>query len=149
MNEKSKPCCTSCYGCPPVLDANVMTADELFALAYKKQQEERDRLSQEVAVEEEEKVVKTGRLKNDLYEFPDNMFNLDSYSSEYWFSEADVNVLVDKFRSLFEVIVKKGTKFVCYVYDGEESWYQDEESYVMEDMSAEWAKKHLENIEDV
>ena len=39
--------------------------------------------------------------------------------------------------------------FVCYLCDGEEAWYQDEEEFTLEDMNAAWAKEHLENIEDV
>ena len=105
------------------MDANLMSAQELMSLAYKKQQEERDRLAQECV--DEDKVVKIGYLKHNLYEFPGGNFDVEHYCSEYFFPEEEITKLVDKFKEEFAVIAKKGSKFICYIYDDEESWYEE------------------------
>jgi len=40
--------------------------------------------------------------------------------------------------------VKKGAVFDCYIWNGQEFWY--DRDYGIENMSKEWAEKYLTNI---
>jgi hypothetical protein len=133
------------------MEANLMTAAELFALAYEKQQDERDRLEKET--DNENKIVKVGYLKHNIYEFPYDTFDIGRYCDDYIFTEEGVEDIIQKFRDEFILVAEKGVKFVCYViYDGdeiEEIWYRDDSEGDDMELGDDWAKEHLENIEDV
>ena len=117
-------------------DAETMTPQELRALAEMKEQEDR--------------VVRRGELKHDLYSFNDGSTKFDYMNhgfNDFYFSEETKGMVIDKFISLFEPVLKKGTPFVAY-YDKMSdccNWY-DDVGYGIEDKDDDWAKEHLTNI---
>lgn len=111
-----------------------MTPDELRALANQKEKEDSN------------KIVKVGYLKEDLYHFIKTGL-LDVLNRTDWFlSKNKVEKIFLEIKSHFEIILKAGSKFDCYLEEGEESWY-DSSNAGVECMSAKWATKYLENIE--
>jgi hypothetical protein len=118
------------------MDANSMSPAELRALADNKEKDEVDR------------PVKTGTLKFDLYDFDD--FDLDWYYTFdpecMYFTKEEVDQCVKELPSKFKIVLSKGTKFVCYLENDRDSWY-DTSNYGVERMSNKWAEKHLENIQ--
>lgn len=81
-----------------------------------------------------------GYTKEDLYQVND-------YKREYWFvSASERKEIIDDFvNNYIELSVSAGTQFDCFIEDGKEAWY-DTESGLFSNMSAEWAKKYLCNI---
>lgn len=51
-----------------------------------------------------------------------------------------------KMENCLELSVPAGSKFDCYIENGEESWY-DTESGLFAGMDAEWAKQYLRDIQ--
>jgi hypothetical protein len=119
-------------------DPKFMTPAELRALADKK--------------EKESKPVKEGFLKHDLYNFVSwgTRFDLvDAVNKGLYFrEEQEIDEVLDNLRCFKKRIMMKGTKFVCLVRDGRESWF-DDIRYGVEDMNSEWANHHLENIREI
>ena len=109
-----------------------MTPDELRALADKK---------------EEERIRKIGFLRCDLYT-TDNHFD-SRYFDDDWIFTSDVkDQYIKEFEAGFELALPKGTKFVCYIEDGEESWF-DDINYGAENLDKAWADKYLEKVEEL
>lgn len=119
------------------MDANLMSPEELRELANKK--------------EEENNPVKVGFLKMDLYGFQSDSYESMSFKKSwgnFWLkTEKQKSATIEEFKSRFEKVLEKGAKFVCYMIDGEESWF-DDEGYGVENMDNKWANKYLENIQD-
>jgi len=117
------------------MNVNSMTPEELRALADKK--------------EEEAKQIKKGTLKHDLYYYHGQ--GSDQLKMEVRLQDVLMTKqMVEDTRKAFEKVLEKhidklekGTPFVCYKNDGEESWY-DDVNFGIEDMSSEWAKENLE-----
>jgi len=123
-------------------NADLMTPNELRALAKAK----------EKSINEEDKVVKTGILKHDLFCYPIDFGYNDGVSYYYpanWpATKKEIRDIILNFKNRCCVILPKGTKFLCFIVDGEESWY-DEENRVVVDTTKEWAEEHLENISEI
>jgi hypothetical protein len=117
-------------------DANQMTPEELRALADQK--------------EEGEKPIKTGELKHDLYCFDSNAVKYHMNNMEYWMvTKEEVDLFIATVEKLCcSLDLKKGAKFICFLEDGGESWY-DDVNYGVEGVGADWAEKHLTNIKKV
>ena len=81
-----------------------MTAVELRALADEKEQEELN----------QNKIIKTGTLKDDLYSF-----NCRDFEYAYHL-KTDVNKICD-----LALVAKKGTEFFCWLNDGREIWAEE------------------------
>jgi hypothetical protein len=115
------------------MDAEKMTPAELRKLADTKEQKG-------------DEFVKEGFLKHDLYEYNENSnINLSIY--DFWlFTKEDMDELLAIPR--FEKVLSKGTRFICFIDNDEENWYDNIE-YGIESMSSEWAEEHLENIKDL
>lgn len=109
------------------MNINTMSPQELRALADKKEQES--------------KVQKIGYLKHDLYSL-DMDYDLSRSLKEGLFciEKSEKEKIEKKIKSLFKVIAKKNTKFVCFIIDDEECWF-DDENIGIENMSQEWAEK--------
>lgn len=117
------------------MNANLMNAAELRALADQK--------------DAEEIPIKEGFLKEDLYDFdsPSGHGGIYYHRSDFpccFFTKADKTEAIEDFKSKFKLVIKKGTRFVAYFYSGEVLWF--EENHNLEEMSADWANKNLENI---
>lgn len=121
------------------VDANNMTPTELRKLADQK--------------EEENKVIKEGFLKEDLYSFS-NSYAGDAGLSfrktdEDWLSRrVDRDRIIQEFINSFELVLPKGTRFVAFRYNGTIHWF-DDINYGVEEADEDWAEKHLENIRDI
>jgi hypothetical protein len=114
-----------------------MTPKELRALADK--------------LEQEEKMVKVGYAKEDLYNFdgPGPGITYHRGWGDFWLQTGKKkNLLIEDFISSFALVIPKGTKFVCYIRNGKELWY-DDINYGIENMDSKWAEKYLENITNV
>jgi hypothetical protein len=116
-----------------------MTSAELYALAAKKHEEE------EAA---ENCVKREGFLKEDLYSYDKTVVSEleESGFLEFWLYTAKEKETII-FNS-FALVLKKGTRFVCFIDNGKESWF-DDVNYGIEEMDAYWAGKYLENVRDV
>jgi len=115
-------------------DANFMTPDELRALADEK--------------EAESVIAKTGELKHDLYCFDiRDGINRLLRDADWLITESEKNNFVDKISELIKIELPKGTPFVCFMENGEESWY-DDINYGVEGVGSDWAKEHLTNIKN-
>jgi 5-methylcytosine-specific restriction endonuclease McrBC regulatory subunit McrC len=111
--------------------------------------EEKQLILEKRAEEESKKPKKHGVLKHDLY-------GLSIYSPElridirdiiegqmgYFVNRQSVDAIIEKVKGEIELSAPKGTKFDCYIDDGEELWY-DAESIGIEEVDSEWAKLHL------
>lgn len=117
------------------MDANCLSPKELRELADKK--------------EAENKVAKVGYLKCDLYNFnSDASWNGICFkkSTDFWlYTEKTKDKIIKEFIDRFSMVLPKGAKFVCFVIDGEDQWF-DDVNYGVEGMDAKWAEKWLENI---
>lgn len=115
-----------------------MSPQELRKLADKKEQEN--------------VVRKVGYLKCDLYNFQSDRngsINFSASWGSFWLkTKEEKDDLIREFKSRFEKVLKKGTKFVCFITDGEECWF-DDENYGVESMTTAWAAEWLENQTDV
>lgn len=104
--------------------------------------------------------VKVGFLKHDIY---DNFCSCLRYGNRISDIEEcfpnDPYITAEEFESGMEQFMKliktevpiltKGTQFFCYRYDGFEQTWSDSESNWIEEISDDWAQKHLENIRDI
>jgi len=92
--------------------------------------------------EEAKKPKKIGFLKEDMYEFnpPPGKFGVWNF-----FTFSETNSLIKEFKECFKKTLPAGSKFICYIENGKESWYDDENLGFVE-LSSDWARKHLENI---
>jgi len=106
-------------------NADLMTPEELRALATEK--------------EKNEVPVKTGTLKHDLYQLE------HPYTDE--FSLNTLSRIRNIKKKMFRLVLEKGTEFICYMFEGEELWF--EFNGTVEEATAEWAHQHLENITTV
>lgn len=117
------------------MNANQMTPKELRELANKK--------------EKEDKPIKFGYLKCDLYAFQSTVgYNgIHFYKMknvEFLQSKEQKDELIKEFASRFIKVVSKGDRFECYLDDNIETWWS--EFGDVESMDSEWAEKYLENI---
>lgn len=122
------------------MNINSLSPKELRELADKKELEDR--------------VVKIGYLKEDLYDFHSNGNGNGIVFRRNWAKLCWLNTKKEKeniikdFKSRFELVLPAGTKFVCFLYEGREEWY-DDVNYGLEGMDAAWAEKYLEKIINV
>jgi hypothetical protein len=91
----------------------------------------------------EEKTIKTGILKHDLYDIPSRSFCTNKYGVV---SPQEKIEAIKEYENRFKLIATKGTKFYCNMYLGEESWSGENGEFLSGD--AEWAENNLENIQD-
>lgn len=103
--------------------------------------------------EENEKPYREAFLKHDLW--TSECFDRDSdlalenpFKNDHGFpqiTKAEVDGIIKVFKESFEKILDKGARFVSYIDDGEELWY-DCVGYGIEGVDNYWAEKHLENF---
>lgn len=100
----------------------------------------------------EDKIRKKGYLKHDLYNF-----NTDHYQGmvfrkpwgSFWLlTKEQQDKLIEEFKSRFSLVLKEGAEFVCYIVDGKEEWY-DNENYGVEGVDETWAAEYLRGITKV
>jgi len=84
---------------------------------------------------------KRGILKHNLYYNSHNIFGINNYL----FTEKQKNDLINDFASNF-TLVPKGTEFICYLDEGDESWYDCADGCI-EAADSDFAKQNLEKIE--
>jgi hypothetical protein len=110
-------------------NTDTMSPQELRALADKKEQEN--------------KVQKIGYLKHNLYSL-DIDYDLSRYLREGLFciEKSEKEEIEKKIKGLFKITAKKNTKFVCFIVDDKECWF-DDENIGIESMPQEWAEKNL------
>jgi len=90
------------------------------------------------AEKEAEKPVKSGVLKHNLYRVNEQRFTIDGWL----FSEEEKAKIINRFDDRF-TLIPKGTEMVCYIEDGEESWYDDDS---LNGLSADWADENVTDI---
>jgi hypothetical protein len=106
--------------------------------------------------EENDKPKKVGFLKHDLFflnsRYPEVRFTIERFIEEakgYWLEKRTIeDILKNIEKEIYELKAPAGTKFVCYIDDGEEVWF-DDNNIGLEEMDADWAAQHLEKIEDI
>lgn len=104
-------------------------------------------------LENEPKLLKTGTLKHDLFDFSNSYRGMSGVSfhlpnfNDWYFTEEFKNEIVENFSKSFTLIAAKGTLFNCYSDEDGEFW-SDDEGIGIEDMDAVWADKHLTNIQE-
>lgn len=101
--------------------------------------------------DEEKRAKKEGFLKKDLYSYDISGrscnlgFELES-DTDFWLCDKETKEeWIKLFTEHFELVLKKGTRFVCYIEGGKELWY-DDVNYGVENMDEKWAKEYLINI---
>lgn len=106
--------------------------------------------------EEKEKPYREAFLKHDLWDCDcfDQYCDFD-FSNPFknnsgfpQLTEAEVKGLIKAFQDSFEKVLEKGARFVSYIDDGEELWY-DDEGYGIEGVDNDWAEKYLENFKEL
>ena len=92
--------------------------------------------------EEAKKPKKIGFLKEDMYEFnpPPGKFGLWNF-----FTFSETNSLIKEFKECFKKTLLAGSKFICYIENGKESWY-DCDNFGYERLNSDWAKENLINV---
>jgi hypothetical protein len=107
--------------------------------------EEKQLIEAHRKVKDENSPKKMAFLSKDLYSYSsgrgcdlvfikrNNFWLCDYKTKEQW---------IEDFKNHFVLRLPIGTKFVCYMEDGEESWY-DDVGYGIEGMSRDWADKYL------
>lgn len=106
--------------------------------------------------EDENSPKKKGILKNDLFyienRYPEIRHDISDITETHgwWLKQDTVLSIVEQIKDelLGSLQAKAGTPFDCYIIDDEELWY-DSSGIGIEEMSAEWAKKNLTNIENI
>lgn len=105
----------------------------------------------------EDEVSKIGFLKHNLaygWQLSEKVDRLINSINNFWVSEEELEVMLSSLKKMFckdeeECLwAPKGTKFIYLKFDGEYSWF-DDEGIGIEDQDDEWAKKHLENIQEI
>jgi hypothetical protein len=114
--------------------------------------EEKQLILEKRAQEEASKPKKHGVLKHDLYGLsirsPELRINISDIVEDqmgYFVTAQSIKAIFEKVKEEIEADTPdapKGTKFDCYIDDGEELWY-DAEGIGIEEVDSEWAKKHL------
>ena len=103
------------------------------------------RKKEESKKEESNKARKIGFLKENIYEFrPTN----SKYGIYDYFSESEKNNEIEEFKKLFKLTMQAGGRFVCYVDDGKDYWY-DCEGFGYEHLNSDWAEVNLTDIQDI
>lgn len=128
-----------------------LTKEEKEIILAKRREEEKRRKE-----EENNKPQKVGFLKHDLFfinsRYPEVRFNIQSFVDKargWWLEKRAIEDIAKEMeKEMFDLKAPAGTKFVCYVDDGEEVWY-DDNNIGLEEMDADWAAQHLEKIEDI
>lgn len=101
-----------------------------------------EELREKQRIEDEKNTPKfEGTLKHNLYVAEKGTFEI----SNWLLSEDELNEEIQSFRESFEIKIPAGSKFVCFVDNCDQSWYDDVCAGI-ENMSEEWAKDNLENI---
>jgi hypothetical protein len=100
------------------------------------------KLAKEKQKEEENTIHKTGLLKKDIY-----YFEGEQHLPPMYCSESEKNDLIEQFRKNFKVVCPAGMLFNCYIIDGEELWYSENNEICEYDEV--WAKENLSDIKDV
>jgi len=115
-----------------------MSPDELRALADQKEQEH--------------SIRKTGFLKHDLYDYSTRL----GYGGLTYTHDVHVPVtpqeraaIIEEFSNTFDLILPRGTKFCCFICDGEEVWEDDLNWGLQIINDPSWVEKHLENVQEV
>lgn len=117
-------------------NADEMTADELESLAKQKR-------------EQENKPIKEGFLKCDLYEQnPYWRFQMPD-STQFANPEEIEEMLKDINESFFCRVLPKGTRFICYYNAGRQWNLWQNDTFQVVNVSDEFAEKFLENIKDI
>lgn len=104
-----------------------LSAAELRKLADQKQKEE------------ENTIIKTGRLKEDIYYFEGSHSSVPEYCSVEQKEKA-----IKYFASNFRIVCPAGMLFNCYIVDGAESWYSENNEICEYDEV--WARENLFDI---
>jgi hypothetical protein len=86
------------------------------------------------------KIVKTGKLKHNLY-------NVDFTRVHREISLADEKEKNDLLKDVCCLAIEAGTDFVCYLEHGEEYW-RDEDGWA-EGADNKWAEENLVDIKEV
>lgn len=65
-------------------------------------------------------------------------------------SKEDIEKALEKIKNIYDsyLVLKKGTKFVSYLENGVEEWY-DDERFGIEGMENDWAEKYLTNFKQL
>jgi hypothetical protein len=93
------------------------------------------------------KAKKEGFLKKDLYAY--DYKEEWKENSDFWlYTVEDVREAINELKRSLTVVLKKGTRFICYIDNGVEEWY-DDENFGIEGEDATWSKKYLENIRKI
>lgn len=106
-------------------------------------QKEKDLILSSREKEEAGKPKKIGYLKHDLYVYggSDDMGWIHTCES--------MNQKIKDFKKSFKLGLSSGSQFDCYIEEGnKESWY-DAVNGTIENVGANWAQKHLRDIQDV
>jgi alpha-L-arabinofuranosidase len=94
--------------------------------------------------QEEDKPKLQGFAKHNIY-----MVNDDCYQmGNWWFSQSARDEVIQDFIEHFDLAAKKGSKFVCFIIDKRQSWY-DDDGYGIDNMSDQWAQENLQDITEI
>lgn len=94
------------------------------------------------------KPKKEGFLKTDLYTYE---YGEDwERDTQFWlYTEKELEIARKEFENSFKRVLKKGTRFICFINEsGTESWF-DDVNYGVEGQDKAWAKLYLTNIRDI
>jgi hypothetical protein len=104
--------------------------------------------------EDEFKPKKTGILKHDLFPLGirgnELRFDISDIIKDHgWFITKQVvlGITGQVKKQLLTQIIPDGTKFLCYIRDGDEFWYDENDN--ISEMDSEWADENLINIKTV
>lgn len=120
-------------------------------------QEEKELIIAKRKAEDETKPKKTGILRQSLFILsspsPEITFNVQHIIDKekgWWISRDSILGIVEQIKDelMSEVVAPAGTKFVCYIVNGEELWY-DDHNIDIEEMDSDWAQKHLTDIKPI
>lgn len=119
------------------MDIDSMTPQQLRELADKKEKDD------------ENKIIKVGYLKMDLYSFESDHYSKILFAEDwgdFWLkTNEEMLAIIESFKEKFKLVLPKGSKFVCYHYDDQDFWF-DDENVGVEQVDNNWAEKYLENI---
>lgn len=115
--------------------------------------EEKELILKKRKEEDDEKPKKVGYLKEDLYSYANDrdcdLHFCSDLSMDFWLAtEQQKENFIKEFVEHFKRVLKKGDKFVCFIVNGKEEWY-DDVNYDVECMNKEWAETYLENIKSI
>ena len=117
-----------------------LTSEEENLILEKRKQKELE--------EERDKPKKTGFFKENKYLYYPSRIESEGGCYSDLITKSEKDVLVKKFLNNF-ILIKAGTKFVCFIDDdGFELWF-DDAGIGVEEMDSDWAKENLINIQDI